>query len=270
MGDAPSSLRILALKVCDPAMGSGSIFVGKSRRVAFSRITSLLLGREKTRVEAIAQEHGDPLLFARRLVAQKCLYGVDKNDAAVELAKLSLWLVTLAKDLPFTFLDHGLRHGDSLVGLGFDEIRAFHWKPKKQEELFSRAIDDALLEAIALRKRIETLAQSDDDLDAREKERLYEDAHDALDRVRLVGDVLVRCVLRARQRPGARGRARKRRLDIVSTWLGSDGPPPAELLEMRAAIRARLPVFHWMVEFPEVFDQARVDPLVVQRTELKP
>ncbi len=48
----------------------------------------------------------DPLLYVRRLVAQRCLYGVDKNPFAVNLAKLSLWLVTLAKDLPFTFVDH--------------------------------------------------------------------------------------------------------------------------------------------------------------------
>ena len=59
----------------------------------------------------------DEILHARRIVAQRCLYGVDKNPMAVDLAKLSLWLATLAKDHPFTFLDHALRCGDSLVGL---------------------------------------------------------------------------------------------------------------------------------------------------------
>ena len=48
---------------------------------------------------------------------RRCLYGVDKNPFAVDLAKLSLWLATLARDHPFTFLDHALRSGDSLVGL---------------------------------------------------------------------------------------------------------------------------------------------------------
>ncbi len=57
------------------------------------------------------------MIFARRLVAQRCLYGVDRNPVAVDLAKMSLWLVTLAREHPFTFLDHALRHGDSLVGL---------------------------------------------------------------------------------------------------------------------------------------------------------
>ena len=55
--------------------------------------------------------------YAQRVIAQRCLYGVDKNPMAADLAKLSLWLATLAKDHPFTFLDHSLRHGDSLVGL---------------------------------------------------------------------------------------------------------------------------------------------------------
>ena len=59
----------------------------------------------------------DEVIFARRLVAQRCLYGVDLNPVAVDLAKVSLWLVTLAKDHALTFVDHALRHGDSLVGL---------------------------------------------------------------------------------------------------------------------------------------------------------
>ena len=69
----------------------------------------------------------DEVIFARRLVAQRCLYGVDRNPMAVDLAKVSLWLATLAKDHPLTFLDHALRHGDSLVGLSREQIEGFHW-----------------------------------------------------------------------------------------------------------------------------------------------
>ena len=61
--------------------------------------------------------------YARRLVAQNCLYGVDKNPFAVNLAKLSLWLVTLSKELPFTFVDHALKCGDSLIGYSLSEIQ---------------------------------------------------------------------------------------------------------------------------------------------------
>ena len=77
----------------------------------------------------------DPLLHARRIVAQRCLYGVDKNPFAVNLAKLSLWLATFAKDHPFTFVDHTLRCGDSLVGLTAHQVEAFHWQPKEEGAL---------------------------------------------------------------------------------------------------------------------------------------
>jgi hypothetical protein len=73
----------------------------------------------------------DELLHARRLIAQQCLYGVDKNPMAVDLSKLSLWLATLAKDHPFTFLDHSLRCGDSLVGLSREQITSFSWELPK-------------------------------------------------------------------------------------------------------------------------------------------
>ena len=72
----------------------------------------------------------DDVTYARRLVAQRCLYGVDRNPVAVDLAKMSLWLVTLAREHAFTFLDHALRSGDSLVGLSNRQIDAFHWDDK--------------------------------------------------------------------------------------------------------------------------------------------
>ena len=70
----------------------------------------------------------DRLLQALRLVAEFCLYGVDKNPMAIDLARLSLWLATFAKDREFTFIDHALRPGDSLVGLTRRQIEGFHWK----------------------------------------------------------------------------------------------------------------------------------------------
>ena len=70
----------------------------------------------------------DEVVVGRRLIAQRCLYGVDRNPMAVDLAKVSLWLATLAKEHPLTFVDHALRHGDSLVGLSQRQIEAFHWE----------------------------------------------------------------------------------------------------------------------------------------------
>jgi hypothetical protein len=252
MGEAPTSERILKLKVCDPAMGSGAFLVEACR---FLGDHVLAAWTRENKTEAIGAKHGDPLLHARRLVAQRCLYGVDKNDAAVELAKLSLWLVTLSKTLPFTFLDHSLRHGDSLVGLDFDQIRSFHWKrsdakASKQLELFGREIAVALDEAISLRRRIGELGDSASD--DREKARLFWDSQDALERVRLIGDLIVGAFF-AHGKDKEREAERIKREDMVRAWLLSGGPPTEELVGMRTAIREKVPVFHWMAEFPEVF-----------------
>ena len=82
---------------------------GRSRRSALWR------GLDRG-PEVLIPARSTTAIEARRLVAQRCLYGVDKNPLAVEMAKLSLWLLTLSKDKPFVFLDHCLRSGDSLGG----------------------------------------------------------------------------------------------------------------------------------------------------------
>ena len=116
--------QILGLKVCDPAMGSGAFLVEACRQLSEALIGAW---RAHDATPDIPPDENEEI-FARRLVAQRCLYGVDRNPKAVDLAKLSLWLITLSKDHPLTFLDHALRHGDSLVGLSIPQLRAFHWK----------------------------------------------------------------------------------------------------------------------------------------------
>jgi hypothetical protein len=257
LGPERTAEQILALKVCDPAMGSGAFLVEACRFLA----DEVLAAWTRAGVlAAVSAEHGEPLVHARRLVAQRCLYGVDKNGAAVELAKLSLWLVTLARDLPFTFVDHALRHGDSLVGLDFEQIRSFHWKPGKQLELFTREVEAALDEAIVLRERILQLAASKRPADVKEKERLLWDAEDALGRVRLIGDLVVGAFFAA-EKDKDREKERVRRLDLVRAWLQSGEAPSEELRELQRALRKRVPALHWAVEFPEVFYAQRPDPL---------
>ncbi len=254
MGVAPASERLLDLKVCDPAMGSGAFLVEACRYLADVVVAAWT---REGRLDLVASAHGDVVLHARRLVAQRCLYGVDKNPLAVSLARLSLWLVTLAKDEPFTFVDHALRHGDSLVGLDVEQIRSFHWKPSAQLEFARELIDTALVEALEARQRILALAAQDD---TRAKEHLLWDANDALAPVRLIGDLVVGAFF-AHDKDKAREVERKRRLDLVVKWLESRREPSEELLEMQRALRERVPAFHWWVEFPEVFHARREDPL---------
>lgn len=235
-------------------MGSGAFLVAACRYLADQLVAAW------TREGRLAEAGPDPLNHARRLVAQKCLYGVDKNPFAVSLAKLSLWLVTLAKDLPFTFVDHALRHGDSLVGLTFEQVRGFHWKPTQQMDLCSKELDAALEEAIQLRQQIQALADDPSPEAQKQKEKLLWDAEDATRRARLIGDLVIGAFFSA-EKDKARSKELGDRWALVNNWLASGGPEPEELLEMQQEIQGRLPVFHWMLEFPEVFYAERPDPL---------
>ena len=127
-----------------------------------------------------------------RIIAQRCLYGVDKNPLAAEMAKLSLWLLTLAKDKPFEFLDHSIRCGDSLVGLhSIDQLRHFSLKPDADDAvLFKGPLDSAVDEAINLRLKLEDMpANTVEDVERQEK--LLKEANEKIARLRCAADLLV-------------------------------------------------------------------------------
>ena len=92
-GRPPRPEQILDLKVCDPAMGSGAFLVEACRQLGDALVEAWRAHGEAPEIPP----DEDEVIFARRLVAQRCLYGVDRNPVAVDLAKMSLWLVTLAR-----------------------------------------------------------------------------------------------------------------------------------------------------------------------------
>src|SRR6185503_14412860 len=109
---------ILALRVVDPSMGSGAFLVAACRFLSDAYERALVdEGRS-----ADTDLDSDARAEIRRLVASRCLAGVDANPVAVQLARLSLWLTTLARDKPLSFFDHQLRCGDSLVGASPDDL----------------------------------------------------------------------------------------------------------------------------------------------------
>ena len=120
-GKPPRPEQILDLKVCDPAAGSGAFLVEACRQLGDGLVEAWHAHNEAPELEG-----EDEIVFARRLIARRCLYGVDRNPVAVDLTKLSLWLVTLARDQPLTFVDHSIRHGDSLVGLSKGNYTLFY------------------------------------------------------------------------------------------------------------------------------------------------
>jgi hypothetical protein len=206
-----SAVELLQLKVCDIAMGSGAFLVQTCRYLAERLVEawaqdtqdknqelrilpngSLSVGEVSEDILPIDPE--EQLLVARRLVADRCLYGVDKNPLAVEMAKLSLWLITLAKGRPFTFVDRALKCGDSLLGLTrAEQIEYLSLNPDNEAVQLATTLktwQPILQDAIAKRKKLETFSVNGIG-DLHEKERLFEEAEQKIDRLRFVGDYLI-------------------------------------------------------------------------------
>lgn len=251
LGSTPTAEQILGLRICDPAMGSGAFLVEACRQLA----EALVRAWDLHGAPADKPADEEPQMFALRLVAQRCLYGIDKNRFAVDLGKLSLWLATLAKRHSFTFVDHALRHGDSLVGLSREQIASFHWQPDAQIPTLRAAIDAALSQADALRRQIQALAHRDDD-DG--KARLLRQADAALAEVRAIADAVVACFFA--------GDSDKRRKILRREWAdriplilaGTQGRQAlSDLLTGLREGEHAVPPFHWPLEFPEVFTASR-------------
>ena len=142
--------EILPLRVLDPSMGSGAFLVAACRYLA-SAYEDALITRGRCHPSDLDEAERASI---RRLIAERCLYGVDVNPMAVQLARLSLWLATLAGDRPLSFLDHRLVVGDSLMGAWLTSLRrpplnirrssAAATLPFFDERLASAAIRDAL------------------------------------------------------------------------------------------------------------------------------
>ncbi|MCP4654228.1 MAG: N-6 DNA methylase, partial [bacterium] len=251
----PTPQAILGLKVCDPAMGSGAFLVEACRQLG----TALQEAWQVHGQEPALPPDEDLDLHARRLVAQRCLYGVDKNHFAVSLAKLSLWLVTLANEHPFTFVDHALRLGDSLVGLSREQILAFDWETGRQPPIIRRVVDNAVAEAEEKRRRIQELGDLPDNA---EKRRLLREADVALGDVRLIGDLVLAAFFGAEKAEG-RKELRTEYESKVSLWRGGT-LERKELEALAYDLREKeFPVlpFHWEIEFPEVFTGDGFDAL---------
>ncbi|MDX3098049.1 hypothetical protein PV417_26485 [Streptomyces sp. ME19-03-3] len=261
--------QLLALRVADIAMGSGAFLVSACRYLAERVVQAWERDGLPADVRALVGEEADRdewARTARRLVVDRCLYGVDRDPMAVELAKLSLWLVTLAKDKPFSFLDHALRHGDSLIGVtSVDQITAFHLNPDTGRRINARLHGDIeedaariLTRATEVREDIATMPVVDiRQAQLKAQKLMYAD--DLTNKLRLAADAVVAASLSAagqkasvyddrltalseevqaalRGDKKAEGTARQR----IEGWLSGPRPEPVKPL-------------HWPLEFPELF-----------------
>ena len=171
--------ELLDLKVCDMACGSGAFLVQACRYLA-ERLVEAWEDAYEQHPDApgitpfgevstgkpgevlIPKDADERMIYARRIVAGRCLYGVDKNPLAAEMAKLSLWLLTLQKDKPFTFLDHAIRSGDSLVGIAnTHQLTSFSLDGNGPDmPMFTDAIKKRLDAVRILRRQIAEMADN--------------------------------------------------------------------------------------------------------------
>ncbi len=271
------------------AMGSGAFLVQTCRYLTERLVEAwstaeranpgkVVIAPEGTLSEAspddcpIPKDADERLIVARRIIADRCLYGVDKNPMAVEMAKLSLWLITLQKNRPFTFLDHALRCGDSLLGVtDAKQIEYFNLNPKEGNQLpiVAATSRPLLQEAISLRKELESFSV-DDIQDLQRKAELLAAAESALDQVRFIGDLLVGEAL---TQSGRTGDSVTEELAVLSQQVAGalvvDANERIQRIEVLRAKAQRMldlgkpseqpfrKTFHWALEFPEVFLEER-------------
>jgi hypothetical protein len=249
----PTAEQVLALKLCDPAMGSGAFLVALCRFLA----RALVAAWEDPAGPGFPPEfkkEWDKDLYARRLIAQRCLYGVDKNPFAVNLAKLSLWLVTLSKDLPFTFVDHALKCGDSLVGYGVRDIQA----AMQEVQLGFLNHQNQIYAEMGIARRESFSADSRDDEAYDLKRKLLEQQIKASEGLRTAGDLMVAAFF-AEKTPKERSKALQLNLSKISGNF-HDHELPAEVHRIRERLATGdkgIRPFHWDLEFPEVFSSER-------------
>ena len=279
-----SSDRILGLRVADIACGSGAFLVAAARFLARKLVAAWT--REGT-LGQYANRPGEAERDALRQVVARCLYGVDINEMAVEMCKLSLWLVSLDRDKPFSFVDNKVFVGNSLLGItDLDQLKAQHIDPlaatNRPFELdhagrYTRDLDaGAILEEVS-RRREELASVVDANDPARStktKQRLQHENEESLATLNRVADAVVAVGL-----DPAIGAEPGRRLnqgygDLIAT-LGrafpEEGAGDGTLLEavlergLTPTVRTdyeRWHCLHWPLAMPEVMGRGGFDAII--------
>jgi hypothetical protein len=232
---------ILDLKVCDPAMGSGHFLV---EAVDY-------LAREVLRVAPAAAGDGgtdSELQFWRRRVVERCVYGVDQNPLAVELAKLSLWLTTVSIERPLSFLDSHLLHGNSLLGTTIENLGTLRRRRPGQEDLFGQELGNVLPRILGeLRAITGQVSETLDDV--HRKEELLAQARELMKPFKTAAHVWLSSRFGEEVSNDLYGQLLERlnRPRLLAQLVEQQLGQALFLAESQYAF------FHWELEFPEVF-----------------
>jgi hypothetical protein len=270
-----SSTAILDLKVADIAAGSGVFLVASARflaeRVTEAWTTEGMLSTAEAADLNLANNR------AIREVVARCLYGADINPMAVEMCKLSLWLVTLDKSKPFSFVDDKILCGDSLLGVTtVDQLRHLHLDPDRKRKFLQPFIDvDAVLaETTRLRKELSSpVDEYDPQRSTAYKARLVKRTEEVTAQLRLMADGIIATGLALGGKPGPQledaykslewalaeafpggGRAGNRdNLDAILT----NGLTPTVATDYQ-----RWRPLHWAIEVPDVMQRGGFDAII--------
>jgi len=307
---------ILGLKVCDPASGSGTFPVAMLRFLTDALYASLhyhhrmvqdgdrvivrLLSDAPRALDGVEERLGQELLpcrpdaalfeerlkaVLRRHICERSIYGVDLDPLAVELCRLSLWIETMDRELPFSFLDHKIKCGNSLVGTWFDQFQHYpvmawknreggdkthgngvHFEKEARTQAIKAFVKDTLTPDLRAFLKGQTLFQ----VDLQEKaSKVHEEAlatlsrlhdlpvHDSAERSRIYREELI----------GSDAyRSLKTAMDLwCACWFwpadeldhaplpSTLADPSEETLRIARRVAEQMRFFHWELEFPDVF-----------------
>ncbi|PWF84031.1 SAM-dependent methyltransferase [Kocuria rosea] len=196
-----SSDKILDLKVADIACGSGAFLVAAARYLGKRLV-------EAWHREGVARGSAQSLeTHAVRQIVASCLYGADINEMAVEMCKLSLWLVSLDPKLPFSFVDDKVLHGNSLLGLtDAKQLERLHIDPKAASQnvsFYDLDVSGILVDAASLRRRLATeIDDSDPQRSAATKRRQWREYQNLTAKLTRIADGVVAAGLKVGGKPG--------------------------------------------------------------------
>jgi hypothetical protein len=271
-----SPAEILDLKVCDMAMGSGAFLVQACRYLS-ERLVEAWEDLEKAHPgevlitpegqfsqgepseRLIPKEAVERLAIARRLVADRCLYGVDINPMAVEMAKLSIWLITVDKSRPFNFLNHALKSGDSLLGISrFKQLETFSLDDENAKQVIILSNYDELIKAAIAKRRELEMRPSNDSAQIATKQALLDEAEERMERLKLAADLLIAAELKE-------GKEQKKEMARVAAHLKVAEFVQKPVTEFKQFAREQLNgrrTLHWPLEFPEIIIRGGFDGFI--------
>jgi hypothetical protein len=261
-----SSTEILNLRIADIAVGSGAFLVAAARYLG-----ERLLEAWQQESATGGDHTGRDLNLAIREVVSQCLYGADINEMAVEMCKLSLWLVSLDPKKPFSFVDDKVLHGNSLLGLTeVKQLRGLHINPsarRLQSPGFTVDIEAPLQKAADIRAKLATpiadQAERDPQRSAKHKKALLAESKIVTEHLRTVADGIVAAGLRLGGRPGSGLEAAYENLSLALLKAHPNSAADADPTMLENIIRSGLTPtvetdytlwkpLHWVVELPDV------------------